>query len=110
MTTDSIVVLCIGSGVVATSRIFSFWLKKNPKLAANTTLQFVGRMLAGLSQAAEVAPTGFTQRIASGVVNAAEKAAEESMSAGVAPKEKPNPDKSAGSSDPGTPNFGTGGI
>lgn len=107
MSTDSIVVFIIGAVVVAVSRIFTFWLKRNPKLAANSTLQFVGRMLAGLSQAAEVAPTGFTQHIVSGVANAAEKAAEEAISdeaAKPAITSAPDPKK------PETPNFGTGGV
>ena len=79
MTTTNLMIFGIGTAVSVGVNILDHYLAHNPQLAANCTLQFILRMLKGMSQAAAVQPTGIEQHIISGVASVAEHAAEESM-------------------------------
>ena len=112
-------VVFIISTVISTSvAIFDHWLASNPAKAANSTWQFLDRLLHGLSQKADVHPEGIKEHIIADLIHVAEHTAEQSLdaagkataqSAGESRKESA-PDKSETPSNPGTPNFGAGGI
>lgn len=118
MTTESLVVLGLGLGTSVAANLLNYYLAHNPKLAANEIFQYIGRVMKGLSQAASVTPHGIEQNIIADLIHVAEHTAEQSIatagkataqSAGESRKESA-PDKSETPSDPGTPNFGAGGI
>ena len=119
MTASHDLIVFIISTVISTSvAIFDHWLAGNPTKAANSTWQFIDRLLHGLSQQANVAPSGIKEHIIADLIHVAEHTAEQSLagadkattqSAGESRKESA-PDKSETPSDPGTPNFGAGGI
>jgi hypothetical protein len=72
-------VFIVSTAVSTLVAIFDHWLASNPKLKANSTWQFIDRLLHGLSQQADIKPSGIEQRIISGVASVAEHAAEESI-------------------------------
>ena len=119
MTASHDLIVFIISTVISTSvAIFDHWLAGNPTKAANSTWQFIDRLLHGLSQQANVAPSGIKEHIIADLIHVAEHTAEQSLagadkattqSAGESRKESA-PDKSETPSNPGTPNFGAGGM
>ena len=81
MITNHMIMLGIGLVVSIVANLLNYYLAHNPKLAANEVCQFIARMLKGLSQAAEIQPSGIAEHIVSGVAGVAEKAAEEALRA-----------------------------
>lgn len=120
MTTSHDLIVFIISTVISTSvALFDHWLAGNPTKAANSTWQFIDRLLHGLSQQANVAPSGIKEHIVADLIHVAEHTAEQSLDAAAQATQstgaqalavKSAPDKSDDGSSSGTPNFGAGGI
>lgn len=119
MTTSHDLIVFIISTVVSTSvAIFDHWLAGNPTKAANSTWQFIDRLLHGLSQQANVAPSGIKQHIIADLIHVAEHTAEQSIAAAdkattqsaVESRKDRSSDKPETPQDPSTPNFGAGGV
>ena len=107
MTTDSLLVFSLSTAVSTAVAIFDHWLAHNQKLAANCTLQFVYRFLHGAAQAVRVTPTGIAEHLVEGVAKIGEQAVEQSVD--VSWKGGAH-DSAREPHDPGTPNFGAGGV
>jgi hypothetical protein len=79
MTTDSLWVFGVSTAVSTAVAIFDHWLASNKKMAANSTWQFISRVVHGAARAADVAPCGIEQHIIEGVAKVGEHAAEEAI-------------------------------
>ena len=79
MTKGSLFIFILSTAVSTGVAIFDHWLASNQKMAANSTWQFISRLVHGAAQAANVMPSGMEQHIISGVVKVGEHAAEEAI-------------------------------